>query len=329
MKFLVVGCGSIGQRHIGNLLSLSAGEIIACDTRQDRLQAVSEKYGLKIYTDVEQALEQKVNAVLICSPTSLHIPTALSAAERELHLFIEKPLSHTLEGVDQLARTTSTRGLTALVGCNMRFFPTIKLVKDLIDEGRIGRVLAAKASWGFYLPYWHPDDDYRKNYTAISPLGGGIILDNVHELDFLRWMLGEVKEVSCFLDKLSNLEMDTEDVAGILLRFESRALASIHFDCLQPTYRRSCEFIGEEGIIVADIIEQRVELLTREQNQWQVFSENIKTDVNQMYIEEMKHFIDCIEGRDTPMLDIAGAKRVLQIVLAAKESAETKTAVSI
>lgn len=329
MKFLVVGCGSIGQRHIRNLLSLSVGEVIACDMRQDRLQTLSERYGLRTYTDVEQALKQRVTAVLICAPTSLHIPIALSAAKRGLHLFIEKPLSHTLDGVDQLARVTLTKGLTALVGCNMRFFPTIKLVKDLIDGGRIGRVLAAKASWGFYLPYWHPDDDYRKNYTARSSLGGGIILDNVHEFDYLRWMLGEVKEVSCFLDKLSNLEIDTEDVAEILLRFESKALASIHFDCLQPTYRRSCEVIGEEGIIIADVIEQKVELLTKKQNQWQIFSENIKADINQMYIEEMKHFIKCIEGRDTPMLDIAGAKRVLEIALAAKKSAEIRTAVSI
>lgn len=330
MKFLVVGCGSIGTRHIKNLLAIAAGEVIACDTNESRRQTLAREYNIQTYSSFTEALELEpgITAVWVCTPTRLHIPVALSAARKGRHLFIEKPLSDTMEGIDELAEMVQRRELVATVGFNMRLSPAVKLVKELLDAGRIGRVLSARASWGFYLPYWHPGEDYRRGYTANSSLGGGIILDCVHELDYLRWFLGGVREVSCFSGKVSSLEMDTEDLAEILLRFESGVIAGVHFDCLQHTYRRSCELIGEAGIIVADLIEQNVKLFSDREKLWQTLYDN-KTDVNQTYIEETKHFITCIEGRDAPMVDLASAKRVLQIALAAKESARSGGVVSL
>lgn len=323
MRFLVIGCGSIGEKHIENLKSSLAREVIACDISEERRRLIKKRYSIETYDDIEKALAQQVSAVLICTPTSTHIPIALAAAKRGLHLFIEKPLSHTLDGIDQLIRLVQEKKLTALVGCNTRFFASMRLVKKLVDSGTIGRVLLARASCGFYLPYWHPGEDYRKGYTANKSLGGGIILDDIHEIDYLRWLLGEVSEVFSFAGKISNLEMDTEDFASILLKFKGGTVAEVHLDCLQHTYRRSCELIGEKGIIIWDYIKESVRLFTEKEKRWQLFAKDLRTGKNAMFIAEMKHFIDCIEGKDTPMSDLIQAKRVLEIALAAKKSAQT------
>jgi predicted dehydrogenase len=323
MRFLVIGCGSIGERHIRNLKSPLATDVIACDIRKERLRLIEKRYGIETYGDIEKALNQQVSAVLICTPTSTHIPIALAAANRGYHLFIEKPLAHALDGIDQLIRIVREKKSVTLVGCNTRFFASMKFVKKLVDNGSIGRVLVAKASCGFYLPYWHPREDYRRSYTANKSLGGGIILDDIHEIEYLRWLLGEVKEVFCVSDKISNLEMDTEDFASILLKFEGGTIAEVHLDCLQHTYRRSCELIGEKGIIIWDYINESVRLFTENEKKWQIFSKDLKTGKNAMFIAEMKHFIDCIEGKDTSISDLLQAKRVLEIALAAKKSART------
>jgi len=329
MRFLVIGCGSIGEKHIRNLKSSLAREVIACDVKEERLRLIKKRYNIETYDDIEKALAQQVSAALICTPTSTHLPVTLAAAKRGLHLFIEKPLSHTLDGIDQLIQIVREKKLVALVGCNTRFFASMKFVKKLVDNGSIGRVLLARASCGFYLPYWHPGEDYRKGYTANKSLGGGIILDDIHEIDYLRWLLGEVGEVFSVSGKISNLEMDTEDFASILLKFEGGTIAEVHLDCLQHTYRRSCELIGEKGIIVWDYIKESVRLFTEKEKRWQVFSKDLRTGKNAMFIAEMKHFIDCIEGKDTPISDLIQAKRVLEIALTAKKSAQTGKIIKI
>ena len=240
MLILVIGCGSIGKRHIRNLKALNVRDIIAHDLRMERCREVEQEYGVKAYDDLEEALAQKPDVALICTPTSLHIPPALSAARNGCHLFIEKPLSHSLDGVDELLEIVARKNLITLVGCNMRFHPSIALVKELLGKESIGKVLCARVQTGQYLPDWHPWEDYRQGYSANKSLGGGIILDGVHEIDYITWLLSEVSQVVCFSDKLSSLEIDTEDTAEILLRLKSGAIAdtatlTMHLSQLTPS----------------------------------------------------------------------------------------------
>lgn len=323
MAMLVIGCGSIGKRHIGNLKALEAGEIIAYDVKPARCQKVEREYGVKTYSKLEEALAQRPDAVLVCTPTSLHTAPALSAARSGCHLFIEKPLSHSLDGVSELIKIVAQKGLVTLVGCNMRFHPGIALMKELLDKQSVGRVISTRIQAGQYLPDWHPWEDYRHGYSASKSLGGGVILDGVHEIDYIRWFLGEVSQVFCFSDRLSSLEINTEDTAEILLRFSSGAIAEVHLDYIQRFYGRSCQIIGEEGTILWDFNERQVKLYSAESGRWQVFPEKPDYDTNQMYIEEMKHFLLCLEGKAKPMQDIKSARRILEIALAAKESAKT------
>jgi len=329
MLILVIGCGSIGKRHIRNLIALNAGDIIAHDVSQERLSDVAKEYNVKAYHSIDDALAQKPDAAFICTPTSLHIDSALLAAKSNCHLFIEKPLSHSLKGVDELIKIVAQKSLVTLVGCNMRFHPGIAMMKELLDKKSVGRVICARIQAGQYLPDWHPWEDYRRGYSAKQDLGGGIILDGIHEIDYITWFLGEVSQVFCFSDKLSSLEIETEDTAEILLRFSSGTIAEVHLDYIQRSYSRSCQIIGEEGTIWWDFNERQVRLYTAESGKWQTFAQNPDYDTNEMYIEETKHFFQCIEGNTKPMQDIHSARRVLEIALAAKEAAKTAKAVRL
>jgi predicted dehydrogenase len=329
MLILVMGCGSIGKRHIRNLMALNAGDIIAQDVSQERLFDIAKECNIKTYNNMDDALAQKPDVAFICTPTSLHIAPAISAAKSNCHLFIEKPLSHSLEGVDELIKTAAQKKLVTLVGCNMRFHPGIDMMKKLLDKQSVGRVICARIQAGQYLPGRHPWEDYRQGYGARQDLGGGVILDGIHELDYITWFLGEVNRVACFSGKLSSLEMDTEDTAEILLRFRKGAIAEVHLDYIQRSYGRTCQIIGEEGTILWDFNEKQVRLFTAESGKWQIFSQRPDYDINEMYIEETKHLLQCYDGSIRPVQDIKSAKRVLEIALAAKEAAKTGKVVNL
>ena len=323
MRFTVLGAGSIGLRHLRNARAL--GHAIAAvfdpDAGRRAEAATLAGAGALVTGDETAALAAEADAVLVCSPTDRHLAQARAAVARGRHVLVEKPLAHTLDGTAELAAEAAARRVAVLVACNLRFLPSLQLVKRLIDEGRIGTPLSARAHCGYYLPYWRPHTDYRHGYGARQATGGGIILDSIHELDYLRWLLGEPREVFCYAGKVSSLEIDTEDNADLLLKFDYGAVANVHLDYLQRTYRRSCELIGEDGLIAWDYIAQTVRVYGKEDRRHDVFEESINTDRNHMFVEELRHFADCVEHGKAPMCDVAGGRRVLEIAMAAKASA--------
>lgn len=320
MRILVIGCGSIGERHIRNLKDFPVGEIIAHDIDQRRLLAIGKKHEIKTYTSLGRALSQNVDAALVCTPPSTHISIARKVINCRAHVFIEKPLSHSLKGVDELIDRARRKNLTIMVGYNFRFHPGVTLTKRLIDKGEVGKILSARAEVGQYLPDWRPWQDYRRSYTARKKLGGGIILDGSHELDYMRWFLGEVKEVFCFAGKLSRLEVDTEDTAEILLKFKSGAIAGIHLDFVRRDYSRNCEIIGEAGSIVWSYPDGLVKVYFARKKRWRIFKTS--GDPNEMYVREARHFIKCVQGKEKPLVNGREGKKAIEIALAAKKSAK-------
>ena len=329
MRFILIGAGSIGRRHLKNLLSLGHEAAAIADANPQRLDDLRASCPRARFTDsVDQALAEPADAALICSPPNFHVPQARQAAARGLHVFIEKPLAASLADTDALAREVAAARRVAFVACNLRFHPSLLQVKKLLEDGAIGRPLSVGAQVGYYLPFWRPQTDYRRGYGANKTMGGGVILDCIHEFDYLRWLLGEITEVFCVAEKKTALEIDVEDNADILLRFASGTVANLHLDYIQRTYRRSCELIGEEGVLVWDYIAQTIHLYGKEDRHLQVFPRNINSDLNQMFVDEMRHFVNCVEGREQPALDIAGARIVLDVALAAKLSSEQKKVIS-
>jgi predicted dehydrogenase len=204
----------------------------------------------------------------------------------------------------------------------MRLHPGLISVKRLLERGVLGRVIALRAEVGQYLPDWRPWQDYRKSYSARREDGGGIILDAIHEFDYCRWLLGEVKTVACFADRLSNLEIDTEDTAAVLVRFASGAIGEIHMDYVQRTSGRGCQVIGEQGTIWWSYPSSEVRWYSAETQKWEVFRGPNDWTPNQMYLDEMRHFLRSVAGQEQSVMDVGEAKRVLDIALGAKLSAE-------
>ena len=332
MDFLIIGCGSIGQRHLRNLKGLGHN-VYGFDSNSEKLDIVRRKYKVKCFDNLSEALSRQIDAAFICTPTSTHISIALKVAKRGINLFIEKPLSNTFKGINRLKKLVLEKNLVAMIACNPRFLPSLKLVKELIAKGKIGSVISVKAECGFSLPYWHPYEDYRKGYSANKKLGGGVIFDDIHEIDTLYWLFGDVKEIFCYAKKLSNLEINTEDIAEILLIFKSGVVAQIHLDYIQPTYHKSYKFIGEQGILEWDYIRQTVKIYGKGRNKPPIFKKCIKSgkrgDWNPMFIEELKHFIKCLQGKEKPINDIKSAKKVLQIALAAHKSSRENRVVKL
>lgn len=322
MRLLVVGCGSIGARHIRNLQELKAGDVSACDTDKNRLQKVKEDYSLgRVFTDLTEALEAGPEAVLVCTPPSMHVEIAGKALDRDAHVFIEKPMSNTMDGVDELIKKASKKNRVLAIGYNFRFDLGLKAVKDSISKKDFGKVLAARAQFGQYLPDWRPWQDYKQSYTARQDLGGGIILDGSHELDYLRWLVGEVKEVSCFAGRAANLSADTEAIAEMLLRFESGCLGEVHLDFVRPGYTRDAEIIGEAGVVRWDYKSRSVTRYEPGTKEWRPLAISGKNE--DMYLAEMSNFISSIKGLEKPVVPGVEGMKSLKVALAAKESAAT------
>jgi predicted dehydrogenase len=316
---LVLGCGSIGSRHIGNLRELGVRHIVAYDPDPARLRHVAEHYHAEALPNLEEA--KKIRTAFICTPPSSHISLARWALDCGAHLFIEKPLSNTLEGVDELLERARTANRRIMIGFNLRYHPCLQQIKKLLEDKEIGRVLGARIQFGYYLPDWRPAQDYREGYGASRQLGGGIVLDRIHELDYARWFLGEVCEVTCVAAKLSSLEIETEDFVEILLRFTSGSMAALHLDYVQRTYNSTCQIIGEQGTILWDYNQRNVRCYSAATGTWREWPESRTFQINQTYMEEVRTFLEVLEGRCDPPVDGAEGRRILEIALKAKESA--------
>ena len=322
-RILLAGLGSIGLRHLNNLLQLGVDDIILLRTRNE---PVKEAPHLPVFTKLHDALNQKPDAVIVSNPTSHHLEVALPAARAGCHLFIEKPLSHTWKDVDELLSITKEKQTISMVGFDMHFDPGLRKMRELIQDGLIGRVTAIQAQVGQYLPDWHPWEDYRNGVSARVDTGGGVILDLIHEIDYVTWLMGDAKEIMCMNDRVSSLEIQTEDTAAILIRFMSGVIGTINLDYIQRTISRSCRVVGEEGTLNWDLMNQKVSWFLSTDRSWYEFS-YAGFQRNDRFLAEMKHFLDCLDGKAQPEVSLETGARSLKIALAAKESGKTGKAV--
>ncbi len=329
MKGLVVGFGSIGRRHLQNLGLLGVSEIGVVESDGERRERAAGELGVPVFADLADGLTWSPDFAVVATPTHLHVAQATQVASRGVALFVEKPLSHTPAGIPQLASLVRERGLISMVGCNMRFHPGPRKVKELLESERLGRILSARIHAGSYLPAWRPGTDYRLNYAAREETGGGCILDCIHEIDLARWYLGDALDVFCSAGHLSSLEIATEDVAVLVSRHSSGALSEVHLDYVQRTYERGCQIAGEDGSVFWDFRDKKVRWYDAASDHWTTFEQPAAWQLNQMYLDEMQHFLDCVRERRETVLPVAEAARVMDFVFAAKKSAQEKRVVAL
>ncbi len=328
MRFLIAGYGSIGRRHMRNLLALGEKDIVLYRTRHSTLPE-DELQGFPVETSLEAALAHQPKAVIIANPTALHLDVAIPAAKAGCHLLVEKPISSTLTNVDILKDALLTSGTQLLMGFQFRFHPGLQRIISELKDGAIGRPLSFRADWGEYLPGWHPWEDYTKSYSARSDLGGGVTLTLCHPLDYLRWIFGEVKEVWGTTAKLSDLEIQVEDVAEIGLRFESNVIGSVHLNYYQQPPVHRLEIVGTEGTLCWDNADGAVHEYRRGAHDWEVFPAPEGFERNELFLEELRHFIDVCNGYVRPVCTLEDGKRALEVVQAVYQSSKEKRTIEI
>lgn len=335
MKILMIGLGGIGQRHARNLRMLLGESAVLLAFRVRKLanvvtptlqlapgRNVEEEYQIRSFDNLQKALAENPEIAVICNPSNMHVPAALECARAGCDLFIEKPLSNGVEGVAELIDEVESRGRIAMVGYQLRFHPCFLRLREILQQEALGNLLAVRATVGEYLPGWHNYEDYRQMYAARADLGGGVILSQIHEFDYLYALFGKPRRLYTVGGHFSNLEVDVEDVASTLMEceFGGRPLP-IHLqqDYVQRPPSRQCEVIGDKGKAIADFSSVSVvqynsagEVTSRLQPE--------HFERNELFIAQMRHFLDCVSNRSTPVVGLRDGMVSLKMALAAKKS---------
>jgi predicted dehydrogenase len=281
-----------------------------------------------VFRDAESAAAAKPDFAIIAGPSSTHVPMSRFFVERGVHVLIEKPISSALDGVTELIDAAGAKGVILAVGYHLRFLASLQAAREAVEAGTIGRVVYIRAEVGQYLPDWRPGD-YRATVSAQAGLGGGVVLELSHEIDYVRWLVGEPLEVSAMIVRSGELDADAEDLAEMTLRMECGATASIHMDMLQRTPYRCCRIVGSSGTVVWDALAQTTTLQLSGGEVRTLYAAPAEFDRNQPYLDELGHFLDCIERRATPLVTGEDGLRTLKIALAAKRASMTRQTVEV
>lgn len=306
--------GSIGVRHFQNLRKLGHNDIIFYSTGQSVYPDVQKFIAdYPKFSDINEALSQSPDVCIICNPTSLHVETALIAAENGCHLYIEKPLSHNLENLEQLNTSVEKNNLVTLVTYQFRYHPHLRLLQTILaKEENFGRPVWVSAQWSEYLPDWHPWEDYRKGYSARKELGGGVLLTQIHPLNYLTFLFGSIKKLSVSTQSTGSLGISVEDIADIQVEFENTMTGTIHVDYLQKPRVHKMTILTTCGRFEWDCHENSLIFLDREGNQ--VPFPNDQFERNDMFIEMLKDFISCVEKGEKTICDIREASHELSLL---------------
>lgn len=291
----ILGSGSIGQRHIKNLQNLGVDNICALRTRKGHFQELDKQCNVQEVDTWEDLLEFKPDVAVISNPTSMHIQTAKKIIPHVRGIFIEKPLSHSLDGIDDFLDMLKKYRVTSFVGFNLRFHPVVIKCHEVIDNYKFGAPVVFQCQVGQYLPHWHPYENFQKGYYARKDLGGGVTLTMIHEIDLALNFLGPADTVSCFLNQYQQFKIEVDSISDIMIRHKSGTVSQIHLDYVQQNSNRCGILSFEHGWIKYDLIRNKIIYCTEKMDRPEKILEDFKPDANASYLSEMKSFISYTE----------------------------------
>jgi len=341
MKILFLGLGSIGQRHLQNIQKLQKRKKlpgnfeffglvrsedihrVLKDGNEKKVTDIGKYYGMKTVTSLAAAKKIQPDVVFVTNPSSLHIQSALQFARLGSDLFIEKPLGDTTKGLNALERVVRNKKLVTMVGFQTRFNPLVEDIKALVTKKR-NQIISAAFTWNMYLPFHYRYKDYSKGYAARKDLGGGAILGLIHELDLLYYMLGLPKKMTAVGGKLSDLKMNVEDTVAAILSYEKKGKVfpvTLRLSYAQTKEVRGFEFQFTDSTLFVDLIANSYRLYDEEGELQEEKSD--ETTRNQLSEAEILHFFGCVKKRKETKINIAEAKKSLDIALKMKKIIHT------
>ncbi len=324
-NILVVGCGSIGRRHLRVLRTYDVNFLGGVDTRPDRLDQANEEVQLDArYNNIKEALKDtKYDAVFIATPPHIHTEIAQFAAEFGCHLFIEKPLAMNENGLEELYSTCKQNSVICYTAYCYRFIPSVENLRKKLEQRVVGNIFSVRLHISSYLPDWHPWEDYRTFYMAKKEEGGGALLDESHGIDLIRWLFGEVDWIHAYVGNVSELEITSDDISVMFMGMQSGVLVEAHFDLLGRTPRIGVEVIGSNGTLIWDRIDPSIKIYDAESSKWS--EEKFDSDDTvQSYDLQVEHFLDCIKSNSQTRNSLRDGWQTLKVLTAALESNKTQ-----
>lgn len=315
MKILIIGLGSIGKRHLANLSALGYTDISLVSRRGGKATRPVNK----VFRSVEQGLRSEhFDTAFVCTPTASHVQDLLLLLDYQVpNIYVEKPLSHSMANVETVLARAADMNSNVVIGYDLHFDSGLQKVKGLIEGGKIGRIISANAFVGQHLTQWRPYEDHRQGTSARKETGGGVMLDLIHELDYLYWLFGSVDSVACHYINTGELEIETEEAAELLLKFSSGIIATVHLDYWQPQLKRYCTVTGTKGTVDWDLVGQTVTVFSSKGKEEFSYTEFTRND---RFMSIVRCFLEHPE--DERLTRLPAAVESLKVVLSAKESAE-------
>lgn len=307
-KVFIVGCGSIGKRHAECLHDIGIRKFVFFDPEIARSTELAQIYDGTIVNSYEDGLATDADCVYLLTPTGLHIPQAKSAIELGKHVFIEKPLSNSLDGVDELAKLAEEKNVVAEVGFCFRFHDGVRELKKHLEQGVIGKTVSIRAMMGEHFPDMRPDylSTYYVKYSGAFEL--------VHDLDLAIFLAdAEPIEFNGLSGSYSELGFESPDTVEMILRFP-HCLANVHLDFFQSPRTRTLTVLGTQGQMILTFStwdEYELKIFTRESNEW--ITTAAKTERNDMFRAESLNFFGSIEGTEKNLCPISEAKKSLVV----------------
>ncbi len=322
MKIGIIGLGSIGQRHVRCLQLLGIKDIVAYRTKKGTTKKLpADLVNIKeVFTESDFYAED-LDGVIIANPTSLHIKSLKQALEHELPIFVEKPIANSVKQLEEINQYDRSK---IMVGFCLRFHGITKAIKQFISEEKLGEIVKANLYVGQYLPTWHPDTDYKAEYYSRKDLGGGALRTLSHEIDLMVHFFGKPIELCASVDKLSELEIDVDDNAIILNRMDNGSLITVELDFLNPISTRKGVIFGSKGKLEYSFSELTVNF-TGYSNNSEVIYHNTELDSNQMYVDQMRDFIELMKKKKSIQCTFDGSVIIMNIIKLAEESSKKKS----
>jgi len=323
-RVLIVGLGSIGKRHVRIVRELFPKINITvlrhnqCDENNTGVDSC--------VTTIEDAIDRKPQVAIIANPATMHLEVAMQLAKNNIHLLIEKPIAISSQGVQELINLCEQKQLVLMTAYNLRFMPSLMELQKQLQKNKIGRIFSIKSEVGQNLPSWRPDQDYRKSVSAQKKLGGGVLSELSHEIDYISWIFGPIEWVKSHISKVSNLEVDVEDNANIILGFggklDKEFSATLNMDFIRQDITRMCTVIGELGTLRWNGVLGTLHLYTEETHKWKLLFSSL-TERDYTYKEEFKHFISSIESKKTTLISGTDGLNVILAIEAIHRSNST------
>lgn len=332
MKILMIGLGSIGQRHVRNIRRLygNSVEIIAYRVRKlsqtfsDSMQIregvdLETEHNIKSYSDLDEALASKPDIAFITNITAKHMECALKCAEAGCDIFLEKPVSDSFEGVEKLLQLKDEKGLVIFMGYQNRYHPCIGKLRNYLDEKAVGKLISVEAAFCERLVTMHSYEDYSTTYMARKEMGGGPVLNlQIHDIDLLLWLFGVAKKDSVQISKgkHSDLKIDVEDHAVITYKTvyednEITVTTRSDFLCYPPVH--TFKIVGTKGRIELDMNKAQIVLYNSDGES--SVNEYVDFQRNDMFINELKDFMDAVKERKAPAIPLEDGIEALKLVL--------------